>query len=122
MGRMGYEIEYKEGANYEERKKWMMQILHQVKPALNTEIQKKNETTDSTGKYNTRLLPWVKCISVIEEEREITYIVNLLFEKIYLFPETLLLNNDNIEPKSSDNEEDAYQLLQQFIEIGLAEC
>jgi len=120
MGRMGYKIEYKEGANYEERRGWMMKILKEVKPLLNSEIQKKNNDVIYKKNMVIKLLPWVSVLVISEGNTTVPYVVNLLFEKVYFLPDTVEHVDRTIEPKSIADSETIHTI-EQLIDSGLAE-
>ncbi|MEX2462552.1 MAG: radical SAM protein [Paenibacillaceae bacterium] len=123
MGRMGYQFSYTEGDDYEQRKQRLLEVLKEVKPILNKEIQKKI-ITDKYCIKKVKLYPWLK---IIEGSLEATGTVerlflDLMFEKIYLYPEKLITHRDQeIYPREVENQE-AIALMEQLVELGFGEA
>jgi anaerobic magnesium-protoporphyrin IX monomethyl ester cyclase len=126
MGRMGYDFHYPDGDTFLARLEQFLSIFRHVQPQKNDELppdarwEKENEQELSRIE-EIQLYPWVKVIqaSVGERKEERRFIVDMLWQRFFHFPEKVIKQEGNLLRVRSSHLSEGSYLLKSFLHRGI---
>ncbi len=126
MGRMGYDFHYPDGNTFLSRLEQFLSIFRHVQPQKNDELppdarREQNHEQDRDRMEEIQLYPWVKVIqaSVGEGKEERRFIVDMLWQRFFHFPEEVIKQEGAILRVRSPHLSEGSHLLKSFLHRGI---
>ncbi|MGB8953886.1 MAG: radical SAM protein [Tumebacillaceae bacterium] len=120
MGRLGYTYGYQQGADFDQRREWLMQVPETVVPGQNGSLPER--PAEDAHIEAIQLFPWVKATRgrVDENSPEATFIMDLVTEEVFELSEEFHVRNGILYADKA-GDPDVQSNLQEMIAVGLGE-